>query len=257
LTYEEIEEYARQALAKLDPNRTNGIAGIMFQQVSRTYQMCALANSLGEKSIGDDGFTVEGVINSPGWVKAMTWYQNLYQNGLALRGYTADEISNLFNSGKILFMIGGTWTPGQIGNTDYGFAPVPAFRGYENKVGSPTGSWHFGINKASSKKDLAGAFIKWFSLGEGNTIWLKANNDVPSTKAAINAIQNDPGASPIMKIAAFEADNTAVPRALTPGYPEYSTIMDAAFEDIRNGSNVKNTLDNAVREINAALAKYK
>ncbi|MDR1418912.1 MAG: extracellular solute-binding protein [Treponema sp.] len=257
LTYEEIEEYARQALTRLDPNRTNGIAGIMFQQVSRTYQMCAVANSLGEKSIGDDGFAVEGIINSPGWVRAMTWYQNLYQNGLALRGYTADEISNLFNSGKVLFMIGGTWTPGQIGNTDFDFAPVPAFKGYENRVGSPTGSWHFGINKASTKKDLAGAFIKWFSLGEGNTMWLKANTDVPSTKSVINAIQNDPNASPIMKIAAFEADNTAVPRALTPGYPEYSTIMDAVFEDIRNGSNVKNTLDNAVREINAALAKYK
>jgi ABC-type glycerol-3-phosphate transport system substrate-binding protein len=257
LTYEEIEEYARQALAKLDPNRTNGIAGLMFQQVSRTYQMCAVANSLGEKSIGDDGFTVEGVINNPGWIKAMTWYRNLYQNGLALRGYTADEISNLFNSGKVLFMIGGTWTPGQIANTDYGFAPVPAFKGYENKVGSPTGSWHFGVNKASTKKDLAADFIKWITLGEGNTVWLKANTDVPSTKSAISAILDNPNADPVMKIAAFEANNTAVPRALTPGYPEYSTIMDAAFEDIRNGSNVKNTLDNAVRDINAALAKYK
>jgi ABC-type glycerol-3-phosphate transport system substrate-binding protein len=257
LTYEEIVEYIKQALAKLDPSGTNGIAGLMFQQVSRTYQMCALPNSLGEKSIGDDGFMAEGVINSPGWVKAMTWYQDLYKNGLALRGYNGDEISDLFNSGKVLFMIGGTWTPNFIANTDWSYAPVPAFKGYENKVGSPTGSWHFGINKASTKKDLAAAFIKWFSLGEGNTLWLAANKDVPSTMSASNAIQNDPNANPIMKIAAFEAANTAVPRALTPGYPEYSTIMDAAFEDIRNGSNVKNTLDNAVREINTALAKYK
>jgi ABC-type glycerol-3-phosphate transport system substrate-binding protein len=257
LTYEEITEYARQALAKLDPDRANGIAGIMFQQVSRTYQMCAVPNSMGEKSIGDDGFTVEGVINTDGWVRALTWYQNLYQDGLALRGYTADEISNLFSSGKVLFMIGGTWTPYSVTIDNLGYAPVPAFRGYEDRVGSPTGSWHFGINKASANKDAAGAFIKWFSLGEGNTLWLQANNDVPSTRIAIDAIQNDPSADPVMKIAVFEAANTAVPRALTPGYPEYSTIMDAAFEDIRNGSNVKNTLDNAVREINAALAKYR
>jgi ABC-type glycerol-3-phosphate transport system substrate-binding protein len=257
LTYEEIADYTRQALAKLDPTGSNGIAGIMFQQVSRTYQMCALPNSLGEKSIGDDGFAAEGIINGPGWVRAMTWYQDLYKDGLALRGYNADEISNLFNSGKVLFMIGGTWTPNSIGDTDWNYAPVPAFKGYENKVGSPTGSWHFGINKASTKKDLAAAFIKWFSLGEGNTLWLAANNDVPSTMSASNAIQNDPNADPIMKIAAFEAANTAVPRALTPGYPEYSTIMDATLEDIRNGSNVKSALDNAVRDINAALAKYK
>jgi len=257
LTYEEVVDYAKQALAVLDPNGRNGIAGLMFQQVSRTYQMCAVPNSMGEKSIGDDGFTVEGVINSPGWVRAMTWYQDLYKNGLALRGYNADEISDLFNSGKVLFMIGGTWTPGQISATNFAYAPVPAFKGFENKVGSPTGSWHFGINKASTKKDLAGAFIKWISLGEGNTLWLKANNDVPSTQSAISAIQNDSNASPIMKIAAFEAANTAVPRALTPGYPEYSTILDGTLEDIRNGSDVKQALDSAVRAITSALAKYK
>jgi ABC-type glycerol-3-phosphate transport system substrate-binding protein len=257
LTYEEVAEYAKQALSKLDPAGTNGIAGLMFQQVSRTYQMCALPNSLGEKSIGDDGFKVEGVINSPGWVKALTWYQDLYKNGISLRGYTADEISNLFYSEKILFMIGGTWTRWRAESLDWACAPVPAFKGYENKVGSPTGSWHFGINKTSAKKDIAAAFIKWFSLGQGNTLWLAANKDVPSTMAGSNAILNDPNAEEFMKIAAFEAANTAVPRALTPGYPEYSTILDAAFEDIRNGSNVKNTLDNAVREINTALAKYK
>ncbi|MDR0473046.1 MAG: extracellular solute-binding protein [Treponema sp.] len=257
LTYEEVVDYAKKALTVLDPNGRNGIAGLMFQQVSRTYQMCAVPNSMGEKSIGDDGFMVEGVINNPGWVKAMTWYQDLYKNGLALRGYNADEVSNLFNSGKVLFMIGGTWTPGQISDTSFGYAPVPAFRGFEGKVGSPTGSWHFGINKASTKKDLAGDFIKWMTLREGNTLWLKANNDVPSTQSAISTIQNDPNASPIMKIAAYEAANTAVPRALTPGYPEYSTIIDGTLEDIRNGSDVKQALDNAVRAINSALAKYK
>ncbi|MDR2476605.1 MAG: extracellular solute-binding protein, partial [Treponema sp.] len=211
LTYEEIVDYTKQALAKLDPDGKNGIAGLMFQQVSRTYQMCAVANSLGEKSIGDDGFTVEGVINSPGWVKAMTWYQDLYKNGLALRGYTADEVSALFNSGKVLFMIGGTYSTVAISATNYGYAPVPAFKGYENKVGSATGSWHFGINKASTRKELAADFIKWLSIGAGNPVWLKANNDVPSTQTTINTLLNDPNADPIMKISAYEAANTAVP----------------------------------------------
>lgn len=253
LTYEEIAEYCKAALAKLDPNHTNGIAGLMFQQVSRTYQMCSLPNSMGEKSIGDDGLTVDGVINSPGWVKAMTWYQDLYKNGLSLRGFNTDEVSNLFTSGKTLFLIGATWTLGRVGGMDYGYAPLPAFKGYEDKVGSPTGSWHFGINKASTKKDLAADFIKWMAIGPGNPLWLKANSDVPSTKAGIAASENDP----IMRIAAYEAEHTAVPRAITPGYPEYSTIMDAAFEDIRNGSDVKQTLDTAVRDINSAFAKYK
>jgi ABC-type glycerol-3-phosphate transport system substrate-binding protein len=82
LAYEEATELARQALAKLDPNRTNGIGGLMFEQVSRTYQMNALPNSMGERSIGPDGFTVDGIINTPGWIKALTWYQNLISAGL-------------------------------------------------------------------------------------------------------------------------------------------------------------------------------
>lgn len=257
LTYEEIEEYAKTALDKIDPDRNQGISGIVFQQVSRTYQMCAVPNSLGEKSIGDDGFTVDGVINSEGWVKAMTWYQNLFTNGLSLRGATADEMSPNFNSGKILFMIGGTWTPSQIADTNFGFAPVPAFKGYEDKVGTPTGSWHFGINKASEKPDAAADFIKFMSLGEGNDLWLVANNDVPSTMSAIERIQNDANADPLHAIAAYEAANTAVPRALTPGYSEYSSILDATFEDIRNGSDVKGSLDNAVQQINSAFEQYK
>jgi ABC-type glycerol-3-phosphate transport system substrate-binding protein len=255
LTYEEVLTYVQQALAKLDPDRKNGIAGLVFEQVSRTYQMCAVANSMGEKNIGDDGFVVNGIINSPGWIKAMTWYSNLYKDGLSLRGNV--ENVDLFKSGKILFIIGGTWNTNNFKDVNYGFAPVPAFKGYEDKVGTPTGSWHFGINKASTKQDLAGAYIKWLSVEEGNDLWLEKNHDVPSTLSAAAKIENDPNGDPIYKIAAYEAGHTAVPRALTPGYPEYSTIMDATFEDIRNGSDVKRSLDSAVQQINLALAKYK
>lgn len=261
LTYEEINELARQAIAKLDPNHTNGIAGIMFEQVSRTYQMNAIPNSLGERSIGPDGFTVDGVINTPGWVKALTWYQNLYKDGLALRGFNADEVSNLFYSGKVIFLIAGSWVEATIktrGITmDYGYAPVPAFKGYESKVATSTGSWHLGVPAFSAKKDIAAAFIKWFTEGEGNELWLRDGGDMPSTQSALAKIQNDPNVSEVFKIGAYEAGHTAYPRALTPGFSEYTTVIDAMWEDVRNGSAVKSSLDNCVREINSALAKYK
>jgi ABC-type glycerol-3-phosphate transport system substrate-binding protein len=259
LTYEEVTELARQALSRLDPNRTNGIGGIMFEQVSRTYQMNAIPNSMGERSIGPDGYIVDGIINTPGWVKALTWYQDLYKDGLALRGFNADEISNLFRSNKILFIIAGSWTPTGMATTqiDYGFAPVPAFKGYENRVATPTGSWHLGINKYSTKPDAAAEFIKWYTIGEGNDLWVESTKNLPSKQALIDKVQNDPNADPVEKIATYEAARTAYPRALTPGFPEYTTIIDAMWEDVRNGSDVKGALDKAVREINSALSKYK
>jgi maltose-binding protein MalE len=114
-----------------------------------------------------------------------------------------------------------------------------------------------GIPPSSKNQDLAAAFVKWMTLGEGNTMYVEGNGQPPATMSAVNAILNDPNADPVMKISLYESTHTAVPRAITPGYPEYSTIMDGAFEDIRNGSDVKSRLDTAVRDINSALAKYK
>jgi len=256
LTYEEIEAYAREALDVIDPDRNRGFEGIVFQQVGRTYQMNSLANSRGEANVAPDGFTVDGVINTDGWVEAYTWWQNLYDEGLALRGFTPDDSSPNFNSGRTLFMIGGPWTYHQVQDVNFAFAPIPAFAGFEGQVGSPTGSWHFGINSGSENVESAAEFIRWMSIGEGNDLWLVANNDVPSTMRAIQAIENNPASDPVMRIAAFEAANTAVPRALTPGFPEYQDIMNTTFDDIRNGVDVRTALDNAVAQITAAMERH-
>lgn len=260
LTWEEIEKMVKDTLAVVDPDKSKGISGIQFQQVSRTYQMCALANSMGGKNIGDDGLTVEGVINNKPWIDAMTWMQGLYNNGLSAKGVTADEIPNYFNSGKIVFMAGGTWTAAACdaaGMKSYGWTYAPAFKGYENSVGTGTGSWHFGVNAASENVDAAAEFIKYMSLGKGSDKYLEWIGDMPARESKIKEILDNPNAPGYLKVGAYEAANTAVPRALTPGYSEYSTIMDSTFENIRNGSEVKGALDSAVEQINSAMGKYK
>jgi len=260
LTWEQVEDLAKQTLEKIDPDGTKGIAGIAFEQVSRTYQMNQIPNSLGGKNIGDDGYTAQGVVNDEAWVKGAEWYQNLYENGIALKGLTADNSSDFFRAGKVVFVIAGTWTDGACqreGMTDYAYAPVPAFEGYEDQVGTPTGSWHFGIPKNAKNKDLAAEFIKYMSIGEGNALWLEANGDVPSTAAGVENLLESDTAPEYMKIAAYESANTAVPRALTPGFTEYDTIIQNTWEDIKNGSDVKDSLDNAANKIEKAMEKHK
>ncbi|EPR09603.1 sugar ABC transporter substrate-binding protein [Ruminiclostridium papyrosolvens] len=260
LTWEEIEDMAKKTVAAVDPDKSKGISGIQFQQVSRTYQMCALANSMGGKNIGDDGYTVDGVINNDAWIKSMTWMQNLYNSGLSQKGITADEVPNYFNSGKIVFMAGGTWTAAACdtaGMKDYGWTYAPAFKGFEKNVGTGTGSWHFGVNAASKNVDAAVEFIKYMSIGEGSDKYLKWSGDMPARKSKIQELIDDKNTAGYLKVGAYEASNTAVPRALTPGYSEYSSVMDATFENIRNGSTVKDSLNSAVEQINSAMAKYK
>lgn len=260
LTWEQVVDMAKKTLEVVDPDGTKGIGGIAFEQVSRTYQMNQIPNSLGGKNIGDDGYTAQGVINDDAWIEGATWYQNLFKDGVALQGFTADDTGSFFLAGKIVFLIGGTWTDNNCKNEEmdtYGYAPVPAFEGHEDQVGTPTGSWHFGIPVNAKNKDLAAEFIKYMSIGEGNELWLEANGDVPATIAGADKIMNDENAEDYMKIAAYESSNTAVPRALTPGYTEYDTIIQNTWEDIKNGSDVTESLNNAAEKIEGVMEKLK
>lgn len=257
LTYEQVADLAKQALEILDPDGAEGLVGFDFQQVSRVYQMNMLPNSMGGKNIGDDGWSLEGVIDTEPWTKALTWYQNLVNDGIATRGYDAEEMGDLFNAGKMVFMMGGTWTGGQMTCDDeVDSTYAPCFEGYEDQVATATGSWYFGINSQSKNKDAAAEFIRWFTLGEGSDEWLKINGDVPSRLEKQEEIANDPNASNAMKIAAYEAANTAVPRAVTPAFGEYSTALDTMWEDVRNGANVEDAIAMAIDQFNSATAAY-
>lgn len=258
LTYEQVADLAKQAQEALDPDGSQGIIGLDFQQVSRIYQMNMLANSMGGANISEDGYSLDGVVNTEPWIKAMTWYQNLVNDGIASRGYDADQLPEMFYSGKMVFMVGGTWTPSNMTCDDeIGCTYAPCFEGYEDQVATSTGSWYFGINAQSENKDVAAEFIKFFTLGEGSDMWLEINGDVPSRLDKQTEIAENPDASDTMKIAAYEAANTAYPRAVTPVFGEYSSVLDQAWEDVRNGADVEETLNYAVEQFDAAVAANK
>lgn len=259
LTYEQVAELAKEAQQKLDPDQSKGIIGLDFQQVSRVYQMNMLPDSMGGKNIGDDGYTVDGIINTKPWVDSMTWYQKLVKEGVASKGYDADALTEYFYNGKMVFMIGGPWTIAKMNSSDeIGCTYVPCFEGYEDKVATASGSWYFGINAASANQEAAAEFVKFFTLGKGNDMWLDINKDMPCRKDKLAEIAAPDSDSPdYLKIGAYEAQNTAVPRAITPAFGEYETILNQTWEDVRNGADVKGALDDAVSQMDSAMAVYK
>lgn len=258
LTYEQVAKMAKEAQDKLDPDGSKGLIGLGFDQVSRVYQMNMLPNSMGGKNIGEDGFTVDGVINTQPWIDSMTWYQNIVNEGIASKGYSADELPEYFYNGKMVFLLGGTWQYSKMKDYELGYTYAPCFEGYEDQVATATGSWYFGVNSASKNKEAAAEFVKFFTLGEGNDMWLSINTDIPCRVDKLDGImEEDSGFDEYLKMGAYEAQNTAVPRAITPAFGEYSTILDQAWEDVRNGADVKDTLDNAVEQIDSAVAVYK
>lgn len=263
LTWEQIQDMAERTLAVVDPDGNNAISGISFEQISRAYQMLALPNSLGEKSIGDDGLTVDGIINTPGWIKAMTFLWDIHDKGIALRGTTPEEQSDRFIAGKGIFHVGGSWNSNRITEDfEWGYTYHPCFEGYEDQIATPTGSWHFGIASDSKHPAEAAELIKFMSLGAGSDIWLEGNGDVPARNDKIDEILKDPKYDEdyrlgIFKFAAYEAANTAYPRPVTPAYSEYENLLNATMEDIRNGADPATALQNCVDNTNSIMNKYR
>lgn len=262
ITWEELYDMAKQVQETVDPDGTKGISGLMFEQVSTVYQMLALPNSLGEKSIGDDGYTVDGIINSDGWVKSMTYYHDLFEQGIAPRGMSSAETLDSFVAGKIAFFVGGTWVTSCMSDDfEWGFTYHPCWEGYEDKVATPTGSWHVAVSSYSKNQEAAAEFVKWFTIGEGNSKWFDLVEDVPATIDLVEKFATDEKykefPSNIQQFAAYESEHTAFPRPVTPGYATYESVLNAAMEDIRNGADPKTALDMAVDQLNSAFLSQK
>lgn len=256
VSWEQLAEMAKKVKAKVDPTGSKGVSGIGFEQVGLVYQMLQLPNSMGASSLGKDGFTVKGVLDSQGWLSALDFYQKLYKNGISARGLTANDVASNFTGGKIAFMIGGTWTSGSASGASlhYGYTYSPYFDGHKDAVATPTDSWHLGINVNSKNKSAAADFIKYITLGNGEQ-WNRNAGNVPSTKAGLKEVQNGKYGE-VMSMAAYEAQHTACPRPVTAGFSEYETAVNALFEDVRNGADVKTSVQTTISQLGTAFKKY-
>ncbi len=262
LTWEEIEEMSVKVMDAAKENGQDGIWGLTFEQISRPYQMLALPQSLGGKAIGDDGFTVEGIMNSEPWIKAGQFYYDIHNTlNISPKGTQQSENNQMFSSGKTAFHVGGKWYINQIGNDslNWGYAPHPYFE--EGEPVTATGCWHIGVTKNSENKDIAAEFVKSMSLGYGNDQWMEYQGSVPARIDLVEKIAEDPKYEEFpysaQKLAAYEVQNTAIPRPVTVGYREYDSTFNTCFEDIRNGMKPEDALNNAVSQLTASLAKYR
>ena len=259
ITYEELLEIAKEAVKRLDPDGTKGIYGIEIGQVGAVYQMNLFANSLGGKNISDDGTTVSGVIDTEAWKKAAEWYQNLVKEGVFSRGVSIGETYSNFYAGKCVFELMtadsyGYCLSGGMSEGSFGWTYQPAFKGHENEVATGCGNWALGVSSFSKNKDAAGAFVKYMTYGKGNDIFLPLSGMGPNCDARYtDAVIKE---NPCLEVEKYEAAHTAVVRAVTPAFNEYSNALSTMWEDIRNGSDIDTSIKNAVREVNSALASY-
>lgn len=249
LTFEQLCDLSRQALAVLDPNGDQGICGLTWGQVNKTYAMLQLPTSFGGIQLGEDPTTLEGVVDSEAWRKAYDFYQGLYTSGVATYGISADDANSLFKSGKVLFLINSysRWKDYQK-SEDYEFVMchMPCFEGYETYASAPTGSWNVGISAFSKHKDIAAEFVKFYTLGEGHDMWVELQGAFSAVQADVDAIMADETANYGTKIAFSEAATIAKPRPMTSYYSAYETAVNTLFSDLALGGDQETCIQNAI-----------
>jgi multiple sugar transport system substrate-binding protein len=257
LTYEEVVELAKQAQA------AGAEYGFAFDQIDRYYQLQPLFESAG----GGPGLTGEGNlapdITSDAWIKAGEFYASLFEEGVAPRGIPVDQMPSVFTSGDIAFFISGPWRLAEFTATEglnYGVAPVPYFEG--GTPATPTDSWAVAISPHTDQPEAARLFAEYISLNPEGALLAVANAPIPpvNEEAFVPYIEQLEATYPeigpaVREIMTYEVGNTAVSRPRSIGFVAFEEVMNRAFSDIRNGADVRETLEAASQQLESTLSR--
>lgn len=259
-TWDQVVEAAKKLTFDSNGNNQPNVFGFSFEQISRPYQILPLSQSLGAKAVSEDGLVATGYTNSPEAIKAGQFYYDLFNTWKVSPKIPVEQSTEYFKSGKVAMFIGGTWNIRNFteAKLNYGFAPHPYFK--DGKIVTPTGSWHIGVSKFSKNKAAAAKFIEFLTAGEGSSIWEDKTKGLPAHVDILKKIMEDKAFAEfpdnVNRLGAYEAQHTAVPRPLTPGYLEWESIVNKAYEDIKNGADPKKALDEAAAQVDRQLKKY-
>lgn len=262
-TWDQVATAAQQLTKDTNNDGTPDVWGFIWEQMVRIYQLQPLPVSLGGKAIGDDGLSVDGIINSKEWVDAFTYYWQTFNEWKVAPQGDVFWPPDIFEKGSLAMFVGGPWNIRRFHEAkvdfEWGVSRHPYFT--DGKIATPTGSWHIGVNLKSEQQPAATEFVKWISTGKGaETWWRKGSGDFPAQKSVLELFKTDPefDAAPLsfLRTAADEATVNPEPRPVTPGYLEYEQILQDTFQDIRNGTKPEEALQTAVDRIGREMRKY-
>jgi multiple sugar transport system substrate-binding protein len=197
--------------------------------------------------------TAEGALNGDAAIAFGEWWQGLFTEGYAQAAQDPADRDAGFADGKYAFSWNGNWAAlGSLSAFDDAiFLPAPDF-GNGPKIGAA--SWQFGISAKSAHPDGASAFIEFALQDKYLTAFSDGIGLIPPTPASAAASINYTAGGPMEVFYELSAKQALV-RPVTPGYVVAAKVFEKAIGDIANGADVTATLDAAVDEIDADIAK--
>lgn len=234
--------------------------GFSFDQVGRAYQILALVNGKGAQALSEDGLTSTGYTNSDAAVAALQTYYDFFNTWKISPRLKRAETLDYFLTGKVAIFLSNTAILPRLeeAGLNYGIAPHPYYA--DGTKVTPTGSLDLGISKYSTKKDAAAKLVQFLTYGDGAQILFDESGQLPANVNLLAQIEQDSKYSALphsaLKLAAYEANTTAVARPKTPGYLEWESNFNKTADDIMNGSEPRQALDALVALVDSQLKKY-
>ncbi|MCC5973590.1 MAG: extracellular solute-binding protein [Rubellimicrobium sp.] len=198
--------------------------------------------------------TAEGALNGEAALAFGEWWQSLFAEGYA-PGTSQDPAArdSGFQDGRYAFSWNGNWAAlGALeAFDDTVFLPAPDF-GNGPIIGAA--SWQFGVSATSDHPEGAAAFIEFALQPEYLAAFSDGIGLIPATLEAAAMTENYAEGGPMAVFFDLSAEQALV-RPVTPGYVVAAKVFEKALADIANGADVADTLDAAVDEINADIAR--
>jgi multiple sugar transport system substrate-binding protein len=216
-----------------------------------TYGFSPILQSWGADLIDRTEFkTSEGVLNGENALAAMTWFRNLFTEGLTS---ATPKDDNVFKEGKAALSFVGHWV-----YPDYSAAlgdnlvliPMPKFG---EKAATGMGSWNWGITASCAQKDGAWELLAFMLNADNVKAFADASGAVPALKSVLEADERYAEGGPLHVYFQQLTMGVAVPRPQTPAYPVITKAFAAAVDEISKGGDVQEALDKAVDTIDSDL----
>lgn len=257
LTWEQLREDAEAAQA------AGATWGVVFEQGATPYQVLPLVQSLGGSAglTGDD--LLEPDLVSDAWIEGLEYFGALHEDGVSPRGMGFGETTATFAAGDAAFVLAGPWNLGIFDGQDlpfeYGITPQPVFEGGE--LVTPAGSFHVGVSASTDAVEAAVDFAEFLSIDPaGNAALTEGDPNIPANTEVLadylgaDTFQRGEGAT-VAELIEHELTETAVSRPVSVGWVPFEEILGLALEDVRNGQDVRSTLESATDQIEAAFAR--
>jgi len=187
----------------------------------------------------------EGVLNGKEALEWANWMQSLVKNKYIDRKPTDDKG---FVQGKVAIHYNGSWAVGDytealgddlviMPTLDLGHGPV---------VGG--GSWHWGISKSCANKEGAAKFVNFLMQPDEIAAMSTATSLIPNSEAAAALTENFKEGGKWRLFYEF-SKRYAKMRPETPAYPVITSSFEKATNDILDGRDPQDALDDAVSTI--------